>query len=59
MKRLHAAVLALVGWFLMVPPLDLRHQADKPTEPTDFGLTTWEVGQLGQCIETTDQRLTK
>jgi len=89
MKRSHAAVLALAGWFLMVPPLNLRHQADvhaplskwrvsetydsaercrdvlmglsehKPIEPTDFGLTSREVGQLGQCIETIDPRLTK
>jgi hypothetical protein len=89
MKLNPAAALVLVGWFLIVPPLDLRHQADthapmskwrvsetydsakqcrdmlmglsehKPIEPTDFGLTTREVGQLGRCIETIDPRLTK
>ena len=48
MKPRHAAALALVGWYLMMPPFTERHEIN-----TDAPLTKWErldsYSSAGDC----------
>ncbi|MHB8381862.1 MAG: hypothetical protein ACYDC3_05925 [Candidatus Binataceae bacterium] len=56
MKLRHAAALALVGWYLMLPPLKVEGPASNPNTPveadTGVPLAQWHVISTGEPFET-------
>jgi len=43
MKPRHAAALALIGWYLMTPPMDMRPPLDVTRVDRDAPLPRWGI----------------
>ena len=45
MNLRHTAALALVGWYLMLPPIKENKAACVPLQVVDAPLNEWEISQ--------------
>ena len=56
MKLLHAAALALVGWYLMVPPLEQNREHD-PSAPISRWTINGRYDSAAKCAKAQMQNL--
>ena len=53
----HAAALALVGWYLMVPPLPGKERSDLQQDFTPGPVSTWKIIQRFDSAVCCEQKL--